>query len=56
MGRIERLSWNLDALLEDVGVGKIENKYNPAIRGANSAGVARFYGTEDVFTNSFTTE
>ncbi|CAH6798063.1 Sensor domain-containing diguanylate cyclase [Vibrio chagasii] len=49
---------DLDALLEDVGVGKIENKYNLAIRGANSAGKNGevFYGTEDVFTNAFTTE
>lgn len=49
---------DLDALLKDVGIGKIEKKYNLAIRGANSAGKDGevFYGTQDVFTNAFTTE
>ncbi len=49
---------DLDALLEDVGVGKIENKYNLAIRGTNSAGKDGevFYGTQEVFSNAFTTE
>lgn len=49
---------DLDELFEDVGVGKIEKKYELAIRGANSAGKegAVFYGTQDVFNNAFTTE
>lgn len=49
---------DLDELFEDVGVGKIEKKYELAIRGANSAGKegAVFYGKQDVFNNAFTTE
>ncbi|MCB5361148.1 diguanylate cyclase [Vibrio lentus] len=48
----------LDELFEDVGIGKIENKYKLAIRGANSSGKdgAVFYGTQDVFDNAFATE
>ncbi|WP_373952710.1 diguanylate cyclase [Vibrio pomeroyi] len=48
----------LDELFEDVGIGKIENKYELAIRGANSSGKdgAVFYGTQDVFDNAFATE
>ncbi|WKY60303.1 diguanylate cyclase [Vibrio sp. SNU_ST1] len=49
---------DLAALFEDVGIGKIENKYELAIRGANSSGKdgAIFYGTQDVFDNAFATE
>ncbi|MDP2590340.1 diguanylate cyclase [Vibrio splendidus] len=48
----------LDELFEDVGIGKIENKYELAIRGANSSGKDGpvFYGTQDVFDNAFATE
>ncbi len=47
---------DLNALLEDVGVGKIENKYELAIRGANSSGKRGpiFHGEQGaVFTNAF---
>ncbi|MBY7730354.1 diguanylate cyclase [Vibrio bathopelagicus] len=49
---------DLNALLEDVGVGKIENKYELAIRGANSSGKEGpiFHGEQHVFTNAFATE
>ncbi|MEZ9599579.1 diguanylate cyclase [Vibrio sp. 10N.286.46.A8] len=49
---------SLDELFEDVGIGKIENKYELAIRGANSSGKdgAVFYGSQDVFDNAFVTE
>ncbi|UPR50345.1 sensor domain-containing diguanylate cyclase [Vibrio cyclitrophicus] len=48
----------LDELFQDVGIGKIENKYELAIRGANSSGKdgAVFYGTQDVFDKAFATE
>ncbi|MEZ8386495.1 diguanylate cyclase, partial [Vibrio splendidus] len=48
----------LHELFEDVGIGKIENKYELAIRGANSSGKDGpvFYGTQDVFDNAFATE
>ncbi len=49
---------DLDELFEDVGIGKIENKYELAIRGANSSGKDGdvFYGSQDVFDNAFATE
>ncbi|MFA0195837.1 diguanylate cyclase [Vibrio artabrorum] len=49
---------DLEALLEDVGISKIEKKYELAIRGANSTGKegAVFYGRQEAFTNAFTTE
>ncbi|MFA0012515.1 diguanylate cyclase [Vibrio lentus] len=49
---------DLDELYEDVGIGKIENKYELAIRGANSSGKEGpiFHGEQDVFTNAFATE
>ncbi|MCG9555462.1 sensor domain-containing diguanylate cyclase [Vibrio sp. Isolate31] len=49
---------DLAALFEGVGIGKIENKYQLAIRGANSSGKdgAVFYGSQDVFDNAFATE
>ncbi|WP_286301728.1 diguanylate cyclase [Vibrio apostichopi] len=49
---------DLDELYEDVGIGKIENKYELAIRGANSSGKEGpiFHGEQHVFTNAFATE
>ncbi|WP_299690401.1 diguanylate cyclase [uncultured Vibrio sp.] len=49
---------NVDELFNDVGIGKIANQYDLAIRGVNSLGKdgAIFYGTQNVFDNAFATE
>ncbi|MDK9736932.1 sensor domain-containing diguanylate cyclase [Vibrio sp. D404a] len=49
---------SLESILKDAGAAQLENRYQFAIRGFNSAGKdgAVFYGSETVFNNAFATE